>query len=62
MIRYLKRGQDAAALAQADAKVRQTVEGILRDIEARGDEAVRAYSKQFDQWDPAQFTLTRGQI
>ena len=62
MIRYLKRGQDAASLAQADAKVRQTVEGILRDIEARGDDAVRAYSRQFDQWDPAQFTLTLGEI
>ena len=62
MIRYLKRGKDAAALADADAQVRSTVEGILRDIQARGDEAVRAYSRQFDQWDPAQFTLTLGEI
>jgi sulfopropanediol 3-dehydrogenase len=62
VIRYLKRGKDAAALADADARVRSTVEGILRDIEARGDDAVRAYSRQFDQWDPAQFTLSRGEI
>jgi len=61
-IRYLKRGQDAAALAQADAQVRQTVEGILAGIEQRGDAAVREYSRQFDQWDPADFRLTQAQI
>lgn len=47
-IRYLKRGKDAQAKSEADAKVRVTVEGILKDIEARGDEAVREYSKKFD--------------
>ncbi|MBL8382778.1 MAG: histidinol dehydrogenase [Burkholderiales bacterium] len=57
MIRYLKRGRDAAAIAEADAKVRATVEGILRDIEARGDAAVREYSRRFDNWDPADFIL-----
>ena len=62
MIRYLKRGASAAALAEADAKVRSTVEGILRDIEARGDAAVRHYSQQFDQWDPADFTLSLADI
>ncbi|NBQ96134.1 MAG: histidinol dehydrogenase, partial [Betaproteobacteria bacterium] len=44
MIRYLKRGKDAAAIAEVDAQVRTTVEGILKDIEQRGDEAVRDYS------------------
>ena len=62
MIRHLKRGQSAAAHADADAKVRSTVEGILKDIEARGDDAVRHYSRQFDQWDPADFTLSRTAI
>jgi sulfopropanediol 3-dehydrogenase len=61
-IRHLKRGQDAAALAQADVQVRQTVEGILAGIEQRGDAAVREYSRQFDQWDPADFRLTQAQI
>ena len=61
-IRHLKRGQDAAALAQADSQVRQTVEGILAGIEQRGDAAVREYSRQFDQWDPADFRLTQAQI
>jgi sulfopropanediol 3-dehydrogenase len=62
MIRYLKRGASAASLAEADAKVRHTVEGILKDIEARGDDAVRRYSQQFDQWDPADFTLSQAAI
>ena len=62
MIQYLKRGQSAAAHLDADAKVRSTVEGILKDIEARGDDAVRHYSRQFDQWDPADFTLSQADI
>ena len=62
MIRYLKRGASAAVLAEADAKVRTTVEGILKDVEAHGDEAVRRYSQQFDQWDPADFTLSQAAI
>ena len=62
VIRHLKRGKDAAALAAADAKVRSTVEGILEDIEQRGDEAVREFSRRFDQWDPARFALSAAEI
>ena len=62
MIRYLKRGKDAADVALADQKVRATVEGIIRSIEQTGDDAVRQYSRQFDQWDPADFRLSQGQI
>lgn len=62
MIRYLKRGKDAAAAAAADVKVRNTVEAILADISERGDAAVRQYSRQFDQWDPADFTLSQADI
>jgi len=61
-IRYLKRGQDAASISEADAKVRATVESIIADIEKRGDDAVRDYSRQFDNWDPAEFRLSRKQI
>ena len=39
MARYLKRGMDASAIKEADAKVRETVERILADIEARKDAA-----------------------
>jgi sulfopropanediol 3-dehydrogenase len=62
MIRYLKRGKDAASIAAADAQVRSTVEGILKSIEQRGDEAVREFSKKFDQWNPASFTLSQADI
>jgi sulfopropanediol 3-dehydrogenase len=62
VIRHLKKGQDAATLAAADHQVRSTVETILLDIERRGDQAVREYSKRFDQWDPADFLLSPDQI
>lgn len=62
MIRYLKRGKSADARATDDTKVRQIVEGILKDIESRGDAAVRDYSQKFDGWAPSQFALTQGEI
>ena len=62
MVRYLKRGKDAQTLADDDSKVRATVEGILKNIEARGDDAVREYSKKFDNWDPADFRLSQAAI
>ncbi len=48
MTTYLKRGKSADEVAEDDAKVRQTVEGILGDIEKRGDDAVRELARKFD--------------
>ncbi len=62
MIRYLKRGKDMQIRANDDAKVRATVESIIRDVEQRGDDAVREYSRQFDNWDPADFRLSMAEI
>ena len=62
MIRYLKRGKDVQIRADDDAKVRTTVEGIIKDVEARGDAAVREYSRKFDNWDPADFRLSQAEI
>ncbi len=62
MIRYLKRGRDVQAKADDDTKVRATVEGIIKDIESRGDDAVRDYSRKFDNWDPADFRLSQADI
>ncbi|HTI00008.1 MAG TPA: histidinol dehydrogenase [Acidisoma sp.] len=62
MIRYLKSAQTAAETAEADRKVRQTVEGILDDVAARGDEAVRELSERFDKWSPPSFRLTQAEI
>ncbi|QHE88596.1 histidinol dehydrogenase [Hydrogenophaga sp. BPS33] len=62
MIRYLKRGKDVEVRAEDDAKVRATVESIIKAVEQRGDDAVREYSRQFDQWDPADFRLSQVEI
>src|SRR5437660_10464470 len=62
MPQYLKRGMDASAVKAADAKVRETVEAILADVEARGDAAVRELSQKFDNWSPASFKLSSAEI
>jgi sulfopropanediol 3-dehydrogenase len=62
MPRWLKRGMDASAIKAADAKVRETVESILVDIDARKDAAVRDLSKKFDNWSPADFKLSAQEI
>lgn len=62
MARHLKRRIDASAIKDADTKVRETVETILADIEARGDRAVREFSKKYDKWSPRSFMLTSNEI
>jgi sulfopropanediol 3-dehydrogenase len=62
MPRHLKRGMDASAIKEADAKVRETVEQILADIEARKDASVRELSQKFDDWSPASFKLASAEI
>ena len=62
MPKFLKRGMDASAIRAADAKVRETVETILADIEARGDAAVAELSRKFDNWSPPSFRLSQAEI
>ena len=62
MPRWLKRGMDAGAIKAADAKVRETVESILADIDARKDQAVKDLSKKFDNWSPKDFRLSPQEI
>src|SRR5476651_1389454 len=62
MPRHLKRGMDAGAIKAADAKVRETVEGILAQVEERKDAAIRDLSKQFDKWEPKDFRLSPQEI
>jgi sulfopropanediol 3-dehydrogenase len=62
MAKWLKRGVDAQAKADADRKVRDTVEAILADIEQRGDAAVRELSVKFDRWDRDDYRLTDREI
>jgi sulfopropanediol 3-dehydrogenase len=62
MIRHLKQGISTTQAETEDAKVRLTVEDILRTLSSRGDAAVRDYSERFDKWSPAQFRLSRAEI
>ena len=62
MPRWLKRGMDASAIKAADAKVRETVEGILAQVDERKDAAIRDLSKKFDNWEPKDFKLTPQEV
>jgi len=62
MATWLKRGLDAAGARRVDTQVRDTVEKILADIEARGDAAVRELSVKFDGWDRQDYRLTEAEI
>ncbi|MBI4924014.1 MAG: histidinol dehydrogenase [Devosia nanyangense] len=59
---HLKHGKAEAARSEDDAKVRASVESILKDIEARGDAAVRDLSEKFDKYSPHSFRLSEGEI
>jgi sulfopropanediol 3-dehydrogenase len=61
-ITYLKRGKSGADRAEDDARVRATVEEVLKDIEAHGDAAVRALSAKYDHYEPVSFRLTPSEI
>lgn len=61
-IQYLKRGKPEAERAIDEANVRRTTEEILKDIDTRGDDAVRELSLKFDGYSPASFRLTASEI
>lgn len=62
MIKVIKSGISAAAAADMDAKVKVTVENTLKDIETRGDAAVRELSEKFDSWSPESFRLSNEEV
>ena len=61
-ITYLKSGKPESERAEDDAAVRAIVETTLKDIESRGDAAIRELSAKFDKYEPAQFRLTKSEI
>jgi sulfopropanediol 3-dehydrogenase len=61
-ITHLKSGKPDAERAGDDAKVRATVEGILQDVETRGDAAVRELSRKFDNYAAESFRLSPSEI
>jgi sulfopropanediol 3-dehydrogenase len=62
MENWLKRGKDESEVIAADGRVRETVEGILRDISERGDEAVRDLSIRFDKYERDDYRLSEREI
>ena len=61
-MKYLKKGLDASEIKKSDEQVRVAVSEIISDIEKKGDEAVKQYSKKFDKWEPDNFRLSLQQI
>ncbi|CDQ26407.1 histidinol dehydrogenase [Halobacillus karajensis] len=62
MATYIKKGKSEQELQETSEKVQEAVAGIIKDIEANGDKAVRELSVQFDKWSPDSFRLTDEQI
>jgi sulfopropanediol 3-dehydrogenase len=62
MAKILKTGRSAEDVAANDAKVRATVEGILSDIEKRGNAAVRELAEKFDGYSRDDFRLSEQEI
>lgn len=61
-VEYLKKGKPEADRVEDDAKVRTVVEATLKDIEERGDAAVRDLSEKFDKYSPASYRLSQEEI
>ncbi|MEV8468699.1 histidinol dehydrogenase, partial [Fluviibacterium sp. DFM31] len=61
-IQHLKTGKPEADRAADDAKTRGIVEAALKDIEARGDTAVREMSNRFDKYDRDSYRLSEAEI
>lgn len=61
MIRYLKQSGKQHDKAQQE-QISKVVADILKEIEQRGDEAVREFSEKFDKWSPTSFKLSEAEI
>ncbi len=61
-ITYIKSGKPDADRADDDAHTRSVVEATLKDIDNRGDVAVRELSEKFDGYTPKSFRLTQEEI
>ncbi|WP_405995240.1 histidinol dehydrogenase [Streptomyces sp. NBC_00986] len=62
MATILKHAVPKSEVTASLDQVRETVTGVIADIRARGDEAVRAYSEKFDKWSPDSFRLTDEEV
>ena len=62
MVKVLKHGREESLRREDDAKVQTIVSDIIRDIEDRGDAAVKEYTAKFDKFESDNLRLTREQI
>lgn len=62
MAKWLKQGAEAEVIKSAAREVRDTVENLLTDIEARGDVAVRELAIRFDKMDREDYRLSDAEI
>ena len=62
MVRVLKSGMNVETQLSLNEAVQGTVQGIISDIRARGDDALRELSQKFDGWSPPAFRLSTEQI
>ncbi|WP_238366437.1 histidinol dehydrogenase [Mesobacterium pallidum] len=61
-VTHLKHGKPAADRAEDDAKTAEAVAATLKDIEARGDAAVRELANKFDGYDRETYRLSQDEI
>lgn len=61
-VKYLKRGISDIARNAEDQGVKAVVESALKEIETKGDTAVREYSERFDKYSPPSFKLSQSEI
>jgi sulfopropanediol 3-dehydrogenase len=59
-VKIIKAGEQR--LFEHDAETAAVVSRMLLDLERDGMDAVRRYSRQFDEWDPPSFRLERRQV
>lgn len=62
MVKVIKAGKSQEEVVANDTKVSEIVAGALKDVETRGDQAVRELSAKFDKWTPESFRLSDAQI
>lgn len=62
MVIKLKQGNASSAGNAPTIDTPAIVRGVIDDIRANGDEAVRKYSEKFDKWSPASFKLSKEEI
>ena len=61
-IRKIKTSKSEGEKLEEDTNVRSVVEKTLKEVEIKGDEAVRELSKKFDNFERTNFLLTKSEV